>query len=65
MTKRIVAVGLWAYFGWYLAAHVTALLGSPASLAPLGGVLMVVIALYDWRRLAYGRQGRVRPVSFS
>lgn len=60
-----MAVGLWAYFGWYLAAHATALLGVPPSLAPLGGLLMAVIALYDWRRLADGRQGRVRPLPSS
>jgi hypothetical protein len=51
MLRRITAIGLWAYFGWYLAAHVAALAALPLELAPVGGMLMATVALVDWRPL--------------
>lgn len=59
MLHRITAIGLWAYFGWYLASHVAALAGLPVALAPVGGVLMAAVALVDWRTLVR----RPRPVA--
>jgi hypothetical protein len=51
MLRRVVAVALWAYFGWYLAAHIGTVTPLPIELAPAGGLIMVGIAVVDWRRL--------------
>ena len=47
--RRYIALALWAYFGWYAAAHVLSAAGGPTALAPLGGLLMGAIALRDLR----------------
>ena len=57
MTRRIIAVTLWAYFGWFMAATVLSLLGLPTAISPLGGILMAGVALIDWRRL-----GQAKPL---
>lgn len=49
MTRRILAVALWAFFGWYLGALAAATTGLPSDWAPLAGLLMAVVALVDWR----------------
>ena len=54
MLHRVTAIGLWAYFGWYLASHIAALAGLPVALAPVGGVLMAAVALVDWRTFVRG-----------
>ncbi len=52
MVQRIVAGGLWVFFGWYLAAHIASLTGTPVSLAPIGAVIMAVVAFVDWPSVA-------------
>ena len=49
--RRLIALFLWAYFGWYAAALLFDALGWNASFAPIGAVLMGAVALYDWRPL--------------
>lgn len=51
MLERIVAGALWAIFGWYLAAHLASLTGVSLELAPIGALVMAVIAFVDWRSL--------------
>ena len=51
MTRRIVATALWAYFGWFLAATLASAGLLPAAAAPIGGIVVAAIALYDWRHL--------------
>jgi len=52
MLQRITAGGLWAFFGWYLAAHIASLTGFPLSLALIGAVVMAAVAFVDWPSLA-------------
>ena len=54
MIRRLVACALWGYFGWYAAAYVVAMFNLPATLAPLGGVVMIVVVVVDWRALHRG-----------
>lgn len=51
MLRRVIATILWAYFGWYLAAHIVALADLPFGLAILGGAAMAAVASVDVRRL--------------
>ena len=50
MARRMVALALWAYFGWFLAATLAREAGLPLDYAALGGVAMGAFALVDWRR---------------
>ena len=47
--RRLIALFLWAYFGWYAAALLFDALAWNESFAPIGAVLMGAVALYDWR----------------
>lgn len=49
MARRLVALALWAYFGWFFTATLAGPAGLWTDFALLGGVLMGVIALVDWR----------------
>ena len=49
MLHRVIATVLWAYFGWYLAGFLLALVGAPADLAVLGGLAMAAFAWVDVR----------------
>jgi hypothetical protein len=60
MTRRLIATGLWGYFGWFLTATIASALGLSVGLAPIGGAVMVGLALYDWRRLT-SRRARATP----
>jgi hypothetical protein len=51
MAQRIFAGALWAFFGWYLTAHVASLAGLPLDIALLGAPAMAAIAFVDWRNL--------------
>jgi hypothetical protein len=59
MFRRVLATALWAYFGWYLAAHLAAVTGVPSSLAVIGGVAMGALALVDFP----GRLRRTPPIA--
>jgi hypothetical protein len=50
MARRMIALAMWAYLGWYVASFLTVWMELPASLAPAGGVVMAALALVDWRR---------------
>lgn len=54
MIRRAAAFALWGFFGWYAAAYVLSVLGQPATLAPIGAAVMVVVAGVDWPRLVRG-----------
>jgi hypothetical protein len=54
MIRRLVACALWAYFGWYAAAYLLTMLDMPTTLAPLGGAVMVMVVVPDWRSLVRG-----------
>ena len=51
MLRRLVALTLWAYFGWYLASYLAAVAGVASSFAIIGGVAMGAVALVDFRRV--------------
>lgn len=52
MLQRIVAGGLWAFFGWYLVAHIASLTGLPLGIAPIGALVVAAVAFVDWPSLA-------------
>lgn len=52
MLQRTAAGALWAFFGWYLVAHIASLTGMPLSLAPIGAVVTAVVVFIDWPSLA-------------
>jgi len=55
MLRRMVALGLWAYFGWYLAGLLSVSLGLPQLIGPIGGIAMAAAATVDWRSLVRAR----------
>jgi hypothetical protein len=59
MARRVIALALWAYFGWYLTAMLAMAFGLPTQAAPIGGLLMGTLALVDWRRWRRQEMGEV------
>jgi hypothetical protein len=55
MLRRFVALALWAYFGWYLAAHLATLIGVPAELSVTGALVMALVATIDVSRFRRSR----------
>jgi hypothetical protein len=55
MTRRIVAIALWGYFGWYLASLAAVGIGLPPAIGPVGGIIMAAVAAVDWRTLIRAR----------
>jgi hypothetical protein len=49
MARRIAALLLWAYFGWFLTATIASLASLPVAVGPIGGLVMAAFALVDWR----------------
>jgi hypothetical protein len=58
MVRRVIAVALWAYLGWYLAAVLAATFGLSPAAGPFGGLLVGAFALVDWRRRRFPSAGR-------
>jgi hypothetical protein len=50
MLRRMIALALWAYFGWYLGSIIAAFTGTPTIIGPALGALVAAVALVDWRR---------------
>jgi hypothetical protein len=55
MTRRIVAIALWGYFGWYLASLAAVGIGLPQVIGPIGGLIIATVAAVDWRSLIRAR----------
>jgi hypothetical protein len=51
MLRRTVALTLWVYFAWYLAAMLGTVVPLPAIAAPVAAIAMGGFALVDWRRI--------------
>jgi len=63
--RQIVSAALWAYFGWYLAAHLTSVFGLPNEIAPVGGLLMLAFAMVNWRWFRDRQSGTAERVPFA
>jgi hypothetical protein len=61
---RIIATVLWAYFGWYLASFVLALVGAPAEAGIVGGLAMAGLAWVDLRG-RFRRRSAATPVTIA
>ena len=59
MIRRLVALTLWAYFSWYLAALLAAAVAAPVIAGPIAVLLTIVLGATGWYR---SRQGS-RPSS--
>lgn len=57
MLRRIVALGLWAYFAWYLAAMIASYIGATHVAGPVAAVLTLAVGIVGWARTA----SRVTP----
>lgn len=58
MIRRLVALALWTYFSWYLAAMVATLLDGPAAAGPIAAVITAIVGIVGWRR--DGRRQTIR-----
>lgn len=59
MIRRIVAVALWAYFAWYLAALIALSFDGPEIAGPIAAALVVVLDIVGGLRASRAR----RPAS--
>lgn len=50
MIRRLVALTLWAYFSWYLAALLAAAVSAPAIAGPIAALLTVFLGATGWMR---------------
>ena len=52
MIRRLVALGLWTYFAWYLGAMLATFTGGPAVAGPIAAVLTAGLGLVGWVRMS-------------
>lgn len=50
MIRRLVALALWAYFAWYLAAMVATVIGASSLAGPTAAVLTIAAGALSWAR---------------
>jgi hypothetical protein len=56
MFRRIVALALWTYFGWYLGAMLAAFVGGPSGMGLAVGTAFATVAAWGWIRGARDRR---------
>jgi membrane protein required for beta-lactamase induction len=50
MIRRLVALALWTYFSWYLAAMVATFLDGPTVAGPIAATLTALVGIAGWLR---------------
>lgn len=60
MIRRIVAVALWAYAAWYLAALLALAFGGPDVAGPIAAALVVAVDVVGGLRASRVRRGAPR-----
>jgi membrane protein required for beta-lactamase induction len=59
MIRRLVALALWAYFSWYLAAMVATFLDGPTAAGPVAAALTTLVGIVGWLRDARRHASRL------
>ena len=54
MIRRSLALALWAYFAWYLAATLASIIGAPSVAGPTAALLTLGVGAIGWARARRG-----------